>query len=145
MFYPEDEPVSVGLIGLDMVLEPLSSRHVELDYEAVMESKELLRRWSMSDWPRDGFTIEENAADLIRHEAEHFDRVAFTYTVLNPAATECFGCVYINPLDDKLRAELSAALWAADVPRLSLIESKRNRQMWTSAGHKFLFNYRILG
>ena len=115
MFYPEDEPVSIGLIGQDMVLEPLSIRHVELDYEAVMESKELLRRWSLSDWPSDDFTIEENAADLTRHESQHFDRVAFTYTVLNPAATECFGCVYITPLSDRLRAALSTSLWAADV------------------------------
>jgi hypothetical protein len=108
MFYPEDEPVSVGLVGQEMVLEPLSTRHVELDYEAVMESKELLRRWSLSDWPSDEFSIEENAADLTRHESEHFDRVAFTYTVLNPDGTECLGCVYIKPFGDKLRTALSA-------------------------------------
>ena len=116
MFYPEDEPVSVGLIGQDMVLEPLSTRHVELDYEAVMESKKLLRRWSLSDWPGDDFTIEENANDLIRHENQHFDRDAFTYTVLKPDATECFGCVYINPLSDSTRSALEAVLCPADVP-----------------------------
>lgn len=114
MFYPEDEPVSVGLVGQEMVLEPLSNRHVELDYEAVMESKEALRRWSMSDWPSDDFKIEENAVDLTRHESEHFDRIAFTYTVLNPNGTECLGCVYIKPLGDELREALPAQ-WAADV------------------------------
>lgn len=109
MFYPEDEPVSVGLVGQEMVLEPLSARHAELDYEAVMESKEMLRRWSLSNWPSDEFTIEEDAVDLTRHESEHFDRIAFTYTVLDPNGTECLGCVYIKPLGDKLRTSLSAA------------------------------------
>lgn len=108
MFYPEDEPVSVGLVGQEMVLEPLSSRHAELDYEAVMESKELLRRWSLSDWPSDDFTIEENTNDLISHENEHFDHDAFTYTVLSPDAMECFGCVYINPVSDIVRDALFA-------------------------------------
>jgi hypothetical protein len=42
--------------------------------------------------------LEENLADLIRHEQEHHDRVAFTYTVMNPTETECLGCLYINPL-----------------------------------------------
>jgi len=125
VFYPEDEPVPVGLISQNMVLEPLSTRHLELDYGAVMESKELLRRWSLSDWPSDSFTIEENAADLARHESEHFDRVAFTYTVLNPAATECLGCLYIKPLGETVRAALSTALWAEDAPVRTGLDSAR--------------------
>ncbi len=109
MFYPEDDPVPVGLISQVLVLEPLSIRHLELDYEAVMETKELLRNWSLSDWPSDDFTIEENAEDLSRHEEEHFDRIAFTYTILAPDASRCLGSVYISPLSEETIKSLMAA------------------------------------
>jgi len=36
--------------------------------------------------------------DLQRHGREHIERKAFTYTILNPQATKCLGCVYIEAL-----------------------------------------------
>src|SRR5262249_12582119 len=65
---------------------------------AVMSSALLLREWSQSDWPADDFTLEENLADLERHEREHRDRRAFTFTVLDGDGSTCLGCVYITPL-----------------------------------------------
>ncbi len=57
-FYPESAQVPVGLRTHEFVLRMLGPRDVELDYEAVMASKESLRAYSGGTWPRDGFTIE---------------------------------------------------------------------------------------
>ena len=50
-----------------------------------------------SDWPRVGFTIEENLADLEQHQQEFLSREAFAYTVVSPDESRVVGCVYINP------------------------------------------------
>lgn len=81
----------------EFLLRPLRESDAELDYEAVMESREFLRVWEQSTWPADDFTLEANRADLIRHEREHIAGEAFTYTVMNLDETECLGCVYIFP------------------------------------------------
>lgn len=98
MFYPANAPVPEALKTSEFLLRPLRATDVELDYDAVISSRAEL--WLRSDgkWPREGFTLEENLEDLVRHEREHIERVAFTYTVMNPDETECLGCVYINPL-----------------------------------------------
>jgi hypothetical protein len=57
----------------------------------------MLRTWSQSDWPPDDFTLVDNLVDLERHDQEHVERQAFTYTVLDPSAKTCLGCVYITP------------------------------------------------
>lgn len=101
-FYPEAAYVPAILRTEDFVLRPLSATHVELDYDALMSSKEMLRRWSQSDWPADDFPIEDNLEDLERHEQEHRERVAFTYTVLTPEEKKCVGCVYIQPLSSSM-------------------------------------------
>ena len=61
----------------------LSVDDVEKDYEAVIESRDLLRSMFGGDWPRDGFTLEENLKDLERHQQEFLDREAFAYTVVS--------------------------------------------------------------
>jgi RimJ/RimL family protein N-acetyltransferase len=99
-FFPPDKNVPDSLEEKDFVLMPLRPGHLRIDYEAVMSSQEMLRLWSGSSWPREGFTLEENLADLQWHDQEHQDRVAFTYTVLDPTQDTCLGCVYIRPLTD---------------------------------------------
>ncbi len=96
-FYPADAVVPVELRTDHVLLRMLRADDVDLDYDAVVSSRAIL--WLRSDggWPREGFTREENLADLERHEAEHRERAAFTYTVMNPTETECLGCVYIIP------------------------------------------------
>jgi hypothetical protein len=81
----------------------LRATDVDRDYEAVMSSSAMLRPWSQSDWPADGFTRTANLADLERHEREHEERVAFTFTVLDPAAERCLGCVYLAPVPPEAR------------------------------------------
>ena len=81
-----------------MVVRPLRATDVELDYDAVTSSAERLRRWSQTEWPADDFTLAENLDDLRRHEREHLERAAFTFTVLDRQETACLGCVYFTPL-----------------------------------------------
>ncbi len=102
-FYPADAPVPAELRTDEFLLRMLRATDVELDYEAVMASKDILRLRSRGRWPRDGFTPEENLADLRMHEAEFHARESFAYTVMNPSETDCLGCVYIYPLEELLR------------------------------------------
>jgi RimJ/RimL family protein N-acetyltransferase len=103
LFYPKDAPVPAEWRTQEFLLRPLRATDVELDYAALMVSKEMLRQWSQSSWPADDFSLEGNLRDLERHEKEHLERVAFTFTVMNPTETECLGCVYINSLERVFR------------------------------------------
>lgn len=93
-FHPPD-----GMRTDEFLLRPIRGTDVELDYEAVMESREYLRTWEQSTWPEDDFTIEANRRDLDKLERLHGEGRSFTYTVMNPAETQCLGCVYIFPTD----------------------------------------------
>ena len=114
-FYPAGVPVPQEKRTSRLCLRPLRATDVELDYDAVMSSAEMLRRWSQSDWPADDFTLAQNLADLQRHEREHIERTAFTFTVLNPQGTQCLGCVYIMPLQPEEIPPCQDAAYAADV------------------------------
>ena len=86
-----------------------------LDYDAVMASKDMLRVRMGGTWPRDDFTIDENLADLERHESDFRARTGFTYTVTNRTETECLGCAYVHPLAEVLRHRGTDASLAAGV------------------------------
>lgn len=88
-----------GLTTPEFVLRPLVAADVELDYAAVMESKVELRPWEQTGWPADDFTVADDLVDVESLEQRHLDRHSFTYTVMDPAGTECLGCVYIMPTD----------------------------------------------
>ncbi|GAC1375096.1 MAG: hypothetical protein PVS3B1_27150 [Ktedonobacteraceae bacterium] len=103
MFYPEHAVVPEKLQTEEFLIRPLRATDVALDYDAVITSRAELLLRSDGRWPREGFTLEENLADLIRHEQEHQNRVAFTYTVMNPAEIECLGCIYTNPLQQQFQ------------------------------------------
>ncbi|MGH8006580.1 MAG: GNAT family N-acetyltransferase [Candidatus Binatia bacterium] len=102
----------------EFLLRPIRASDAELDYEAVMESKEFLRQWEQSSWPEDDFTMEANREDLDKLARRHTDGESFTYTVMNPTETQCLGCVYIFPTAARLfsRArisEIDGASWSA--------------------------------
>lgn len=99
-FYPKDSSVPKGLRTEEFHLRPLRVTDAEIDYAAVMDSKLALRIMSQSEWPPDDFTSEMNKRDLEEHEKEHNERIAFTYTVLDPTETICLGCVYITHLKE---------------------------------------------
>lgn len=90
-------------------LRMLSVNDVEKDYEAVIESRDLLHSLG-SSWPREGFTIEENLADLEQHQQEFLDRQAFAYTVVALDESSVLGCVYINPTN-RVDADAEVFMW----------------------------------
>ncbi|WP_051325203.1 GNAT family N-acetyltransferase [Glycomyces tenuis] len=98
-FTMTDENVPEGLTTDDFILRPITAADAEPDYAAVMESREYLRGWEQTGWPADDFTVEANREDLEMLERRHAERRAFTYTVMDPAETECLGCVYFMPTD----------------------------------------------
>ena len=99
-FFPPDATPPTEIRTDRLLLHPLTVGHVDLDYAAVMASREQLNRWSQTTWPTPDFTLAENRADLERHQREHTEGIAFTYTVLDPTASRCLGCVYITPVPD---------------------------------------------
>lgn len=116
-FVPPDFPVPGGLTHPDFTLRMLAVADARADYEAVMASAARLRAGSPHGWPRPGFTLAENVADLARHQQEFFDRAAFAYTVLAPDASSVLGCVYINPTTERPVDDSPAAdvyLWVRD-------------------------------
>jgi hypothetical protein len=90
-----NEPVPAELRTDEFVLRPIVADDAELDYAAVMATREHLRLWRQSTWPEDDFTVEENRKDLVECEERHLAHRAFTYTVLDPGGAECLGCVYV--------------------------------------------------
>ncbi len=98
LFVPENYIVPPVLETEHFRLRMLSVDDVQKDYEAVMETQE--RFLSMgSSWPRIGFTIQENLADLEAHQQEFLERKAFAYTVVSLDESRVLGCVYINPTE----------------------------------------------
>jgi hypothetical protein len=97
--------VPSGLTTDHLVLRPIVAADAELDYAAVMESREYLRFWEQSSWPADDFTVAGNREDLEKLEQRHADGTAFTYTVMDRAGTECLGCVYLMPTDARSFAD----------------------------------------
>jgi RimJ/RimL family protein N-acetyltransferase len=114
MFYPSDAHVPEVLRIDEFLLRPLRATDVTLDYDAVISSRSELLLGSGGTWPREGFTLEENLADLQRHEQEHNSRVAFTYTIMDPAETECLGCIYIGPLERLLGHDQGRGKYLSD-------------------------------
>jgi hypothetical protein len=81
---------------------PLTEALVDPDYDAVMTSRELLRRWSNSRWPTMDFTVAENESDLREHRLEHEQGVAYTFSVLERSGPRVAGCIYIRAVLDAL-------------------------------------------
>ena len=96
-FVPDNFDIPLKLDTKDFRLRMLSVNDVEKDYEAVMESQDLLHRMFGGPWPRKDFTLKENLVDLKRHQQEFMDREAFAYTVISLDELKVLGCVYINP------------------------------------------------
>jgi hypothetical protein len=110
LFVPSNFEVPAVLETEHFRLRMLSVDDVEKDYEAVIESRELLQTMFDGEWPREGFTLEENLADLERHQQEFLDREAFAYTVVSLDEIRVLGCLYINPTK-KIDADAVVHMW----------------------------------
>jgi hypothetical protein len=84
-------------------LRPIREADVDIDYPAVMGSRE--RLWAMYGeawrWPPETMTYEEDRIDLARHEAEIAARESFNYAVLVEDETKLLGCIYVDPPDER--------------------------------------------
>ena len=83
-------------------LRPIREDDVDIDYPAVMGSREQLwaKYGTAWGWPPATMTYEADQKDLARHEAEIARHETFNYAVVNEAETELLGCVYIDPPDE---------------------------------------------
>jgi RimJ/RimL family protein N-acetyltransferase len=96
-------------------LRPIRAADVELDYPAVMGSRQ--RLWSIYGqawgWPPASMTFQEDRADLARHQAENEAHRSFNYALLDDAETALLGCVYIDP-PEKQGADAEISWWVTD-------------------------------
>jgi hypothetical protein len=113
-FTDATEPVPAELKTEEFALRPIVADDAEMDYAAVMETREPLRLWRQSAWPEDDFTVEANRKDLIDLEERHAAHRAFTYTVLDPDGTTCLGCVYVFPTSATFLANSTVTPVGAD-------------------------------
>lgn len=94
---PGDYEVSRGFRTEQFSVRPIRLADAEMDYEAVMESIDLIHASLLSNsWPTESFTLEENRADLSRKERRFDQRKSFTYAVVTPDESRVLGSVYIN-------------------------------------------------
>ena len=82
-------------------LRPIRADDVDIDYPAVMGSRE--RLWAKYGeawgWPPATMTRAADREDLAHHEAEIAANETFNYAILDAAESELLGCIYIDPPD----------------------------------------------
>jgi hypothetical protein len=82
-------------------LRPIRESDVDLDYPAVMGSRERLWRvygdaWG---WPPESMSFEHDRADLARHADEMVRGLSFAYAIFDAGEHELLGCAYIDPAE----------------------------------------------
>src|ERR1700749_3844368 len=84
-------------------LRPIRAADVDIDYPAVMGSRE--RLWAKYGeawgWPPPSLPRDAARDGLAQHEAEIAAHETFNYAVLDEGETELLGCVYIDPPDER--------------------------------------------
>jgi hypothetical protein len=109
-FVPRSFVPPGGLATPRFVLEPLGPQHNDRDYAAWTSSLDHIHAtpgFTETTWPH-AMTLEENRADLERHERDFAGRTGFTYTVLDPGDGDVIGCLYIYPLKDEAGAHVTS-------------------------------------
>ena len=116
---PEDfeHPVRADL-PTGQHLRPIRADDVDVDFPAVMGSRDRLWRiygeaWG---WPPATMTVEEDRADLARHEREIAAHESFNYALLDEDETVLLGCVYVDPSEKAADADADAEVswWVVD-------------------------------
>ncbi|HKN95198.1 MAG TPA: hypothetical protein VJU60_12755 [Thermoleophilaceae bacterium] len=99
-------------------LRPIRADDVDIDYPAVMGSRERLwekygEAWG---WPPAHMTRSADREDLAHHEEEIAAHETFNYAVLDGAETKLLGCVYIDPPDSRSPSGSDAVVswWVVD-------------------------------
>jgi len=93
---PSDFDVPTGFQTESFRVRPITVADAEEDYEAVMESIDIIHAALLTDqWPTSSFTLEQNKHDLANKERYFQQRTRFTYTVVSLDESRVLGCVYI--------------------------------------------------
>ena len=99
-------------------VRPIRIEDVELDYPAVMGSRERLwekygEAWG---WPPAQMTYEADRDDLAHHVAEAEANETFLYAVFDERETRLLGCVYIDPPEEEAPegSEATSSWWVVD-------------------------------
>lgn len=120
-------------------LTPLSPDRVREDYEAVVESTDVLRGLLGDDWPV-GLTIDDDRIDLSWHEREFTLQRSFSWIVRAPATNgrdeddddedrPYLGCAYLFPEQGRRgRAKVVTWIRAQRADRLTLLD-KLNQEL----------------
>jgi hypothetical protein len=97
-------------------LRPIRASDVDIDYPAVMGSRE--RLWATYGdawgWPPATMTPEQDRDDLAHHEHEMVEGLSFNYAVLDEAEQALLGCVYIDPPRQAGDADAIVSWWVVD-------------------------------
>jgi hypothetical protein len=107
-------------------LRPIRASDVDIDYPAVMGSRE--RLWAKYGeawgWPPATMTVEADREDLAHHEAEIAAHESFNYALLDSGETKLLGCVYIDPPDQRSPegADAVVSWWVVDEAEGSSLE-----------------------
>ena len=96
-FVSHNFELSDGFETSEFRVRPITVGDAQKDYEAVMESIEVIHSSFLDDsWPTESFTLDQNRRDLSAKERKFERRQSFTYTVVLPDESRVLGCVYIN-------------------------------------------------
>jgi len=85
------------LEGEGYIARKLTARDVDLDYDAVMSSIDIIHKTRGGKWPTSDLTKEDDLIDLSWHQREFEFKSSFAYTVMNKEETKCLGCIYFYP------------------------------------------------
>lgn len=116
-------------LGTGHHLRPIRERDVDIDYRAVMGSRE--RLWAKYGeawgWPPATMSPEQDRDDLAHHEAEIAAHETFNYAILDEPESELLGCVYIDPPGAESRPDADAVVswWVVD----RIVDSDLDRQL----------------
>ncbi|MDB6372223.1 N-acetyltransferase [Photorhabdus bodei] len=94
---PDEFDVPLLVYGNGFILQPLSPKYANIDYEAVMESRPILKDIFSDDWPDDIKSWEDNLRYIEEDYSDFQQRIGFSYIILDPSESRCLGCVYIFP------------------------------------------------
>jgi hypothetical protein len=96
-------------------LRPIRADDVDLDYPAVMGSRDRLFEifgpaWG---WPAADMTRQEDLDELVRHANEMVTLESFNYAVFDRDETALLGCVYVDP-PERVGADAEISWWVVD-------------------------------